>query len=150
MAIADRIGVMNGGRLEQTGSAKDLYEKPASRFVSTFIGRCNVIEGRVTDRGQFEGADGRLFRIAESHHLGPAALCFRPECGHLSRESGAANSVPVTLRSVTYLGSSADYDVISDAGARFLVSMSARSPIVADAGERLTLGWRTEDSFVVT
>ena len=54
MAIADRIGVINHGKLEQLGSAEDLYKRPVSRFVAGFIGKCNFIEGRVTGPGRFE------------------------------------------------------------------------------------------------
>jgi ABC-type Fe3+/spermidine/putrescine transport system ATPase subunit len=43
MEVADRIVVMNRGRIEQIGRAADLYERPASRFVAQFIGRMNVV-----------------------------------------------------------------------------------------------------------
>ncbi|MBL8704598.1 MAG: ATP-binding cassette domain-containing protein [Rhodospirillales bacterium] len=43
MEIADRIVLMNDGRIEQVGSAADLYERPASRFVAAFVGRMNVL-----------------------------------------------------------------------------------------------------------
>jgi iron(III) transport system ATP-binding protein len=45
MEVADRIVVMNGGRIEQIGRPVDLYEHPANRFVAEFIGRMNVVRG---------------------------------------------------------------------------------------------------------
>jgi ABC-type Fe3+/spermidine/putrescine transport system ATPase subunit len=45
MEVADRIVVMNRGRIEQVGRAVDLYERPASRFVAEFIGRMNLVRG---------------------------------------------------------------------------------------------------------
>jgi ABC-type Fe3+/spermidine/putrescine transport system ATPase subunit len=45
MEVADRIVVMNGGRIEQIGRAVDLYERPANRFVAEFIGRMNLVRG---------------------------------------------------------------------------------------------------------
>ncbi len=42
------------GKLEQLGSAEDLYKRPVSRFVATFIGKCNLLEGRVTEPGRFQ------------------------------------------------------------------------------------------------
>jgi len=45
--LGDRIAVMNEGRLEQVGTADDLYDRPASSFVATFVGRSNVLPGRL-------------------------------------------------------------------------------------------------------
>jgi len=43
--MADRIVVMNGGRIEQIGTPEDVYDRPRSRFVARFIGATNVIDG---------------------------------------------------------------------------------------------------------
>ncbi|WP_201830903.1 ABC transporter ATP-binding protein [Microvirga zambiensis] len=50
MAIADKIAVMNGGVIEQLGSASEIYETPATRFVAEFIGKANFLTGSVVDR----------------------------------------------------------------------------------------------------
>src|SRR5207253_4157063 len=47
MAVSDRIAVMNRGSVVQEGSAEDLYHRPASQFVAQFVGRINLISGRV-------------------------------------------------------------------------------------------------------
>ncbi|MEO7056962.1 MAG: ABC transporter ATP-binding protein, partial [Caldimonas sp.] len=47
MAVSDRIAVMQGGSIVQTGTAEDLYHRPATRFVAQFIGRANLIDARV-------------------------------------------------------------------------------------------------------
>ena len=47
MAVSDRIAVMNQGRVVQEGTAQDLYHRPASEFVATFVGRVNLLPGRV-------------------------------------------------------------------------------------------------------
>jgi len=49
MAVADRIAVMNAGRLQQVGRSEEIYHKPASFFVATFVGRSNVLRGRVVE-----------------------------------------------------------------------------------------------------
>jgi len=51
LTLADRIGIMNNGRLEQVGDKWDLYEKPATRFVAEFIGETNLIDGKVVEVG---------------------------------------------------------------------------------------------------
>jgi len=49
MAVADRIAVMNAGRIQQVGRPEEIYHKPASLFVATFVGRSNVLRGRVVE-----------------------------------------------------------------------------------------------------
>ena len=114
MAIADRIGVMNQGRLEQLGSAEDLYKRPASRFVATFIGKCNLIEGRTVAPGCFESRDGRRLRFAEGAAGSASALCFRPENARLSTAADdQGNGLEVTLKSATYLGPVIEHEVLT-------------------------------------
>ena len=150
MAIADRIGVMNQGRLEQLGSAEDLYKRPVSRFVAGFIGKCNFIEGRVTGPGRFEAANGSVLQFTGAHAGGPAALCFRPEHAVLGASGAVGNSIAVTVKSVTYLGPVTEYDLVSDAGDKLVVSASSSGDAaVPRAGDKLALGWRLEDAFVV-
>lgn len=56
MALADRIVVMNKGRIEQIGSPTEIYERPSSRFVSEFVGSINVLEAEVAQVGAGDGA----------------------------------------------------------------------------------------------
>ena len=150
MAIADRIGVMNHGRLEQLGSAEDLYKRPSSRFVAGFIGKCNFIEGRVVGEGRFETTGGQALQFAGTHSQGPAALCFRPEHAALVKAGSGANAIPVTIRAVTYLGPSTEYEVVADTGEKLLVTAaSADAGPVGPAGARMQLAWRPADCFVV-
>ncbi|OOG57476.1 ABC transporter ATP-binding protein [Polaromonas sp. C04] len=152
MAIADRIGVMNQGQLEQLGSAEDLYQRPASRFVATFIGKCNLIEGRATAPGCFESRDGRRLRFSNATAPGSAsALCFRPENARLaSAESTDVNALEVTLKSATYLGPVIEHEVVTAAGDRLVVSSaSAQAVSRPEPGQRLHLSWRAEDCFAL-
>jgi ABC-type Fe3+/spermidine/putrescine transport system ATPase subunit len=144
---------MSHGKLEHLGSAEDLYKRPVSRFVAGFIGKCNFIEGRVAAPGRFEAANGQVLQFKGSHAGGAAALCFRPEHAVLGA-SGAAgsvgNSIAVTVKAVTYLGPVTEYDLVSDAGDKLLVSASSTSEAAAPkAGDKLSLGWRVDDAFVV-
>src|SRR6202040_4358008 len=50
MTVADRIGVMDGGRLEQVASPRDLYEAPNSRWIAEFVGDVNMFEGQIASR----------------------------------------------------------------------------------------------------
>lgn len=150
MAIADRIGVMSQGRLEQLGSAEDLYKRPASRFVATFIGQCNLLDGQVRAPGRFETTDGRAFGFAGARAAGPAALCFRPEQARLAATAPEGmNALPVTVRSVTYLGPATDVEVHSVGGQRLLVTMPSAGAAPPAPGQALQLCWSPADVVVV-
>jgi ABC-type Fe3+/spermidine/putrescine transport system ATPase subunit len=141
---------MSHGKLEQLGSAEDLYKRPVSRFVAGFIGKCNFIEGRVTGPGRFEAANGHALQFAGGHAGGPAALCFRPEHAVLGASGPAGNSLAATVKAVTYLGPVTEYDLVSEAGDKLLVSASSTGDATAPKeGDKLALSWRVEDAFVV-
>jgi putative spermidine/putrescine transport system ATP-binding protein len=150
MAIADRIGVMNQGRLEQLGSAEDLYKRPASRFVAGFIGQCNLFEGRVTAPGRFEAEGGAVFAFAGPRPAGPSALCLRPEQATLQAAAPAGhNALPVTVRRVSYLGASTEVEVESAVGRSQLVTVPSAGGGVPQPGQVAVLAWAPEDGVLV-
>ena len=150
MAIADRIGVMSHGKLEQLGSAEDLYKRPVSRFVAGFIGKCNFIAGRVTATYEFQARDGSRHAFSGEHPVGDAALCVRPEHLTLGNPSQAyCNRIPVTLKSATYLGPITEYEVTTGAGDNLLVCASSVAGGAPAQGTPLAVWWRPEDGFVV-
>ncbi len=148
MAIADRIGVMSHGKLEQLGSAEDLYKRPVSRFVAGFIGKCNFIEGHVTGPGRFEAANGQALQFTGEHKGGPAAFCFRPEHAVLGQGGAAGSSAAVTVKSATYLGPITEFEAVSEAGDKLIVSAASGGEMLKE-GDKATLSWRVEDAFVV-
>ncbi|WP_244567600.1 ABC transporter ATP-binding protein [Bradyrhizobium erythrophlei] len=81
LALADRICLMNDGRIEQLGKPEDIYERPANTFVADFIGASNLIYGTIAAGGRIETADGVLpLPDGCSAPVGEqAALVVRPE-----------------------------------------------------------------------
>src|ERR1044071_7636506 len=83
MTVADRIGVMNRGRLAQVGAPAEVYERPNSRWVAGFLGEVNLIEGRVTavyPSFVIVEREGIRLRVAHAPIApGPAAVALRPE-----------------------------------------------------------------------
>jgi iron(III) transport system ATP-binding protein len=120
MAVSDRIAVMNRGSVVQEGSAEDLYHRPASPFVAQFIGRVNLLAGRVL------AVDGPRARIAvlgrevdatmDPHRLhtgDPVQVALRPEAIAIARrDNGEAGSA--TVVSSAFLGDKIEYVVRSD------------------------------------
>ncbi|MDR1211122.1 MAG: ABC transporter ATP-binding protein [Spirochaetaceae bacterium] len=116
MAISDRVVIMKDGDLMQTGSPKDIYEYPVSKFVANFIGTANFISGT------YEGADngvavvsigGKIFKVPNpgkvSVEKGKACcLAFRPESVKLSKDN---EGIPGTVKRVTFFGSNVEYEL---------------------------------------
>ena len=78
LIMADRLVVMNEGRIRQIGSQQDLYERPADSFVADFVGRSTFIDGRMDGPGRFVSAGG-LVIACEASGSGNASLALRPE-----------------------------------------------------------------------
>ncbi len=87
MAMSDRVAVMNRGLVEQIGTPREVYERPASVFVARFIGQCTVLPGRLeTEDGEarrFVSRSGAAFRVARRGPAiasgGSVGLVIRPE-----------------------------------------------------------------------
>jgi inositol-phosphate transport system ATP-binding protein len=88
--MADRVVVMNGGRVEQEGAADDLYERPDTLFVASFIGSppINLFEGEA-DAGVVKFHEASI-ALAESVH-GPVVLGIRPESLQVSEHGTPAH-----------------------------------------------------------
>ncbi|REC95272.1 ABC transporter ATP-binding protein [Kushneria indalinina] len=144
MTLADRIVVLNDGYVEQTGSPRELYEQPASRFVAGFIGspKMNFLdvdaraEGDAGCRIQVPGIGERVLprRLAGDSDDAPLTLGVRPE--HLTPTT-AAGEAGFRIVNVEYLGSEA-YLYLETSNSDTLVCRSeAPSPFAR--GERVTL-----------
>jgi iron(III) transport system ATP-binding protein len=126
MTMADRIVVMNAGRIEQIGTPEDVYERPRSRFVARFIGASNVIDARHVAGNEVEVA-GRRLAIGQGEFAGPGqpmSFCVKTHDLELSAQgAGGDNTLPGTVRSQAYLGSHRDY--IVDVGQEILIAAPA-------------------------
>ena len=76
-AVADSIAVLDQGRIQQIGTPIELYDRPANRFVATFLGTVNLIEGVIGTDGRFVGNGVTILGI--SGPSGPACISIRPQ-----------------------------------------------------------------------
>ncbi|HEY7689125.1 MAG TPA: ABC transporter ATP-binding protein [Dongiaceae bacterium] len=103
LAMADRIALMDGGRIAQLDTPRGLYERPASRFVAGFIGMTNFLDGRLAPGGiEVDGVG--LIRGAAPKSEGRATLAIRPERIQVSAAPGAAGAMNGTVVGIAYLG----------------------------------------------
>ncbi|MGZ4296143.1 MAG: ABC transporter ATP-binding protein, partial [Solirubrobacteraceae bacterium] len=106
MAMADRIGVMNEGRLEQVGSPEEIYRRPATRFVADFIGESNFLEVSRAADGSVVARDGS--RVACPPPVGGwqrATLMVRPESVRVIAGNGNHAGLVGRVVGSSFLGS---------------------------------------------
>lgn len=159
MAIADRIAVMQGGRIEQIGSTHEIYEKPSSVFVGRFIGESNTFPAHVVGgeggRTAFEVEGlGRFHApaVAGAGGTGELHALMRPERVTLHAgppEGEGWNTVQGTVETAIFLGHRAEIRVRCGSYI-FLVweGPSVGSDRFAH-GDAVTVAWREEDTFLV-
>ncbi|MEU4695768.1 ABC transporter ATP-binding protein [Nonomuraea dietziae] len=151
LVLSDRIAVFNKGRIEQVGSAAELYERPRTLFVAKFLGESTVLRGPVD--GQGLGACARLLRVPGSIEGRDGALVVRPERlavrkqGH-EAESGW-NALPATVTGEIYLGSSRKLELKLPDGSPALAREQAGGLSEARVGDEVTLTWRVADSVLL-
>lgn len=135
-ALADRVGVMRDGRLEQVGGVSEVFRHPANAFVADFLGVSNVKQATVAGTRVTLAGDLCLEVANATGLTGPVALCVRPDDILLTTASAdAANTVPGRLTALRDLGFNTLLDVETAAG-RFEVNL----PESVVAGMHLTLG----------
>ena len=150
LAMADRLLVLDGGRMRQIGTAEELYERPASAFVATFVGSCNLLPGQVEGAGRFRTGAGALLPCAAGS-TGAGLLAIRPErVGVLPGADG--EGARATLRTVTYLGARTEYRL--DLGGVPLLA-TAPPPLPGDtrrylaAGDAVRVTWPAEAARIL-
>jgi putrescine transport system ATP-binding protein len=140
MTLATRIGVMNHGQIVQIGAPRQIYEFPATRFVSDFIGSVNLFDGRMIedepDYVRVQCADLPV-SILVDHGISaapdaPLWVAVRPEKINLSREapSTADNWARGVIREIAYLGDWSVYLVRLESGreVRATLANNTRKP----------------------
>jgi len=154
LTLSDRIAVFNQGKVLQVGPPKELYERPANRFVADFIGINNLIDGTVLSvdpsqrRLQVKTAIGEISALHDER-LKPGdrcILCIRPENGSFVSEAAVGrNLVKGRIAFAAYLGNALRYDVELAPGVIFKVDI--RDPW---HHEQLPMGSAVSVSFPVT
>jgi putative spermidine/putrescine transport system ATP-binding protein len=114
LTMADRIAIMRDGRLEQTGSPGEVYQRPVSRFVASFLGAANFFHGRVDQfsRGSIRVsiADGTLITVPTARPVGsPVTIALRPEAITVEPVAAAGgppppNTIDAVVEQIVYHG----------------------------------------------
>ena len=160
MSLADRVIVMNRGRIEQEGTPEEIYSKPRTPFVAAFIGRANWFYGRISNapgenivRLTTEAGTILSIRATATIAGGKWSACVRPERVALmgpeakARKSGD-NLLPGQVVDVINLGAEIHYIVESAEGRIVVVEANRDGPRV-HKGERVCVLFYAEDCIVL-
>src|SRR5262245_58184926 len=143
LTVADRLVVMADGEIRQIGTQRDLYERPADRFVAGFVGRSTFLDGRVTAPGEFETGGGLKLKCRDGAP-GAASLLLRPERLHLGPANGMDNAMPGRVEFVSYLGAVLELHVRLSPSDRVVVQLPNRGDAAPDVGDDVTVAWHRE------
>src|SRR5690606_24902957 len=152
MALSDRIAVFHGGRLQQVGTPRAIYERPANLFVADFMGLVNKVTGPVIER------DGSIAVIAIGEHRlaarieaepGPTAtVVIRPEAIAFTEPAGSGkNRLVGTVTETTFLGNIIDYRV--EVGGGFTIRVQGEPRDVREVGSTVVLFVPIDDCVVI-
>jgi spermidine/putrescine transport system ATP-binding protein len=159
MTMADTIAVMNAGLVEQLGTPRELYERPATRYVANFLGQSNILDGTVVElQGNDTLVDVHGVRLVVPGRLGSpgAHVSFgvRPEKAHAvagdpgSRDQALRNAVPGTVTDVSFTGLSTQYVVRTPWDAELAVfTQNAGGEAPVRPGDPVLVAWRPEHTF---
>jgi ABC-type Fe3+/spermidine/putrescine transport system ATPase subunit len=158
LTMSDRIALMNRGRIAQLGSAEELYERPASRFVARFIGESNLLEGRVESAeggGLFVHDGGVRLRVPpgpQAFRPGePYTLMVRPEKITLGSAGGeATEGLTGTVETVVYVGEFTRYRVrVAPDVVIAVKAPNTHAVFRAKPGDPVRLRWDVADAYLV-
>ena len=148
LTMSDRIAVFNRGRIEQTGTPEELYDRPATRFVASFIGDTNFLSGRVVSSSggicEIETAAGRVL-ASRRQPVGPGAavsVAVRPERIMVGppREGWLAG----TITDVIFLGTARKYVVRLADGTECTVLRQVSDPAFDSRNAAVALSWHSD------
>lgn len=170
MTMSDRIAVMRSGRVDQLGTAEDLYERPSTEFVAGFLGVSNLLEGRIVDAasGHIEVELDAGQRLRAAHERLPTGtrvkVGVRPEKVRLRATDASTDAIDTDAGSdinvlegkvtdASYVGVSTQYVVRLVQGQDVVVyAQNLETSGVAEqhqVGQLVRLTWQPKHTFVI-
>ena len=150
MAVSDRIAVMNAGVIQHVGTPKNIYQRPANLFVSTFIGRSNVMKARLdVQDGRCElvtasGYRAEMSNVQEKYRTAQdVVMSVRPEELLLSRDADAPG-ISATVDDCVFLGLMTHYFVHLESGEEAEIIQESSIDSIIEPGTKIRLTINTD------
>lgn len=166
LTMADRIAVMDAGKVLQVGRADEIYEAPANRFVADFIGETNFIEGTLVTKaaqmGTLQLSDGRTLGASLKGHglsegervsiaIRPEKIALRP-LAQAPSSSQDLTALEGEIAEAYYIGTDTRYRIVSGADIDLVVrvqNLNSGFDSMLKAGERVSVSWRNENATLL-
>lgn len=162
LTMSDRIAIMHDGVMDQIGSPTEIYERPATKFVATFIGETNVFDGtirsieggkavigiengEVTSSGSVEEGDGKNTGFAVNEFV---TISVRPEKMHFYPKPVEGFTVPAVVRDYIYVGSVLKCIAVLPNGNEIKMEKLAGEEL-PPIGEKVFICWEPEDAVLI-
>ena len=158
LTMSDRVAVLNAGRVEQIGTVNEIYYKPATRFVASFIGESNIVEAEILrTEGEFlhcrlEGGLELAVRTPNPPAHSQILLSLRPEKIRLTRENpGGRNSFPGTIEMEIFKGAMDELTISVQGGLQLgaVTANDGQAESDLHEGERIFARIQPEDIHIV-
>jgi putative spermidine/putrescine transport system ATP-binding protein len=154
LSISDRIVVMHAGNIEQLGAPHEIYNKPATRFVATFVGHLNTIEATIVDpatgRVDIDGQTVIVPTLPPTAARGaPISLTLRPEVLSVGAREGSDITLTGTIADVTFLGSVIRLRVALGRNILSLDTFNDQRTAPPSRGEPVTVSLAAKDLLVL-
>ena len=162
MSLADLVVVMSDGRIEQSGSARDIYNAPRTAFVAKFMGGHNVLNGRITalsgGRAEIAGNRGSRYVVPADGHGEGARVSFALRADRVTLAAPEADAVRAsenalfsTVAAVEYQGPYVRVALAPVAEDEFTATLSEQAYFAApvNVGESIAAVWNTADIHVL-
>ena len=150
MAVSDRIAVMNAGVIQHVGTPKNIYQRPTNLFVSTFIGRSNVLRGE-----KLVVEDGRTYVVTKSGYKAEftnvlpeekkdqeVILSVRPE-EFLLNQNPSTEGITATVDDCVFLGLNTHYFVHLESGEEVEIIQESSIDSIIQPGTQIKLTLNT-------
>ena len=161
LTMSDRIAIMHDGVMDQIGSPTEIYERPATKFVATFIGETNVFDGtirsieggkavigiengEVTSSGSVEEGDGKNTGFVNEF----VTVSVRPEKMHFSPKPVEGFTVPAVVRDYIYVGSVLKCIAVLPNGNEIKMEKLAGEEL-PPISEKVFICWEPEDAVLI-
>jgi spermidine/putrescine transport system ATP-binding protein len=159
LTMSDRIAIVNCGRIEQLGSAHEIYHQPATAFAAAFVGEANLLEAELLQldaRDACVSVKGGLKLVLPAAVWPPnartALVSIRPEKVHVSRQPVAAtNTFEVRVEEEVFKGATDHLLLATGAGTRLNAIVANESALgeIFHAGDRVYCGLHADDLVVL-
>jgi putative spermidine/putrescine transport system ATP-binding protein len=163
LTMADRVVIMRGGRLEQVGTPEEIYRRPASRFVASFIGTSNFLRGTVAGRsgGMLQvrlASGGQVLVPWPDDGRKDVLISVRPEAVGLATLDETASApeegAPATVQQIVYRGQTTHVHVRLDDGEPLVAFLPNRQDETAGqpfaVGDRVRASWPPQSNWLVS